>query len=321
MKIAKETPAARRARLVRALDPVARAQGSVVSRSQLYRIGFTRAEVRWQVRASRWQLLGRHCIVTHTGPLTMDAQYWAAVLEGGPRALIDGESALLLAGLEHYTAGRIRVSVPRGARVRHRGTGVDIRQTRRLVPDDVAPGGVPRTRTATAAVRAALWARSDRQAELLLTMVVQQGMVRPEELAAELLRIRRDKRRRLLNEIVLELMGGIRSLGELDVVRGCRERGIPEPDKQVCRRTKSGTYYLDFRWHRWNLVVEVDGVQHAWAGNLVDDALRHNRLVIDGDLVLRLPALGLRAQPDEFFAQIAQALERAGWSGPQAPAA
>ena len=152
-------------------------------------------------------------------------------------------------------------------------------------------------------------------------MVVQQGMVRPEELAAELLRIRRDKRRRLLNEIVLELMGGIRSLGELDVVRGCRERGIPEPDKQVCRRTKSGTYYLDFRWHRWNLVVEVDGVQHAWAGNLVDDALRHNRLAIDGDLVLRLPALGLRAQPDEFFAQIAQALERAGWSGPQAPAA
>ena len=316
-----ETPARRRERLSRELNSLADAQAAVVARHQLYAIGFTRAEVRWQVRARRWKLLGRHCVITHTGPLTVEAQHWAAVLEGGPRAMIDGESALVLAGLEHYDVARIRVSVPRGARIRHRGTGVDIRQTRRLRADDLVPGGIPRTRPAVAAVRAALWARSDRQAELVLTMAVQQDVVQPGDLAEEMMRVCRDRRRLLINEVVLELMGGIQSLGELDVVRGCRERGIPEPDKQVCRRTREGTYYLDFRWSRWDVAVEVDGVQHAWATHLVGDALRHNRLAIEGDVVLRLPVLGLRARPDEFFAQIAEALQKAGWNPTSASAA
>lgn len=316
-----EIQAYRRDRRDRGLRALADAQGSVVSRTQLYRLGYARGEVRAQVRARRWRSLGRHCLVLHTGPLPHGARHWAAVLEGGPRALVDGDSALVLAGLEHYTPELIRVSVPRGARIRHRGTAVDIRQTRRWAPDDVVPGGVPRTRPAVAAVRAALWARSDRQATLLLTMAVQQGVVTTEDLAGELLRVRRDKRRLLLHEVVLELMGGIRSLNELDVVRGCRQRGLPEPDKQVCRRTSSGTYYLDFRWRRWKVVVEVDGIQHAWAVNLVGDALRHNRLAIDGDLVLRLPVLGLRAQPDAFFDQIAEALRSAGWNPLRFPAA
>lgn len=295
------------------LQAVASRQDHVVSRRQLYDLGYTRGEVRHHVRARRWQLSGRHCVVLHTGPLTEVGRYWVAVLEGGPRAVVDGESALVLAGLKHYTTKAIRVSVPRGARIRHRGGRVDIRQTRRWVADDLVSGGVPRTPPAVAAVRAGLWARSDRQAELVMTMAVQQGLVQAEDLAVEMLRIRRDKRRLLLNQLVVELLGGIRSLGELDVVRGCRERMMPEPDKQVCRRTAAGTYYLDFRWSAWGVVVEVDGIQHAWVTNIVRDALRHNRLAIDGDIVLRLPVLGLRAQPDDFFAQISEALRAAGW--------
>jgi very-short-patch-repair endonuclease len=295
------------------LAGMARRQGAVVTRAQLYELGYTRGEVRNHVRARRWRPLGSHCVVLHAGPLTEGARYWAAVLEGGPRAAIDGESALLLAGLQHYTADRIRVSVPRGARVRHRGTVADIRQTRRWVADDTVRDGVPRTPPAVAAVRAAIWARSNRQAELLMIMSVQQGLATAGELAVEMLRIRRDKRRALLNHVVLELLGGIGSLNELDFVRGCRVRGLPEPDKQVCRRTPGGTYYLDFRWSRWGVVLEVDGIQHTWVTNVVADALRHNRVAIDGDVVLRLPVLGLRAQPESFFAQVEEALVAAGW--------
>ncbi|HYF72436.1 MAG TPA: hypothetical protein VD864_06425, partial [Nocardioides sp.] len=108
MRIEKESPGRRRETLARELSALSRAQGSVVARRQLYVLGLTRAEVRWQIRARRWQQLGRHCVVTHTGPLTVEAQHWAAVLEGGPRAMIDGDSALVLAGLEHYVAARIR---------------------------------------------------------------------------------------------------------------------------------------------------------------------------------------------------------------------
>lgn len=296
----------------RRLAEQAAEQADVVSRRQLYDHGYTRGEVRAQVRAKRWQTIGRHCLCLHTGPLTLEGRHWVAVLEGGPRAFIDGESALVVAGLENYVATKIRVSVPRGAKVRHRGSTLDIRQTRRWDKSDLEPHGLPRARVPVAAVRAALWARSDRQAALLLTMTVQQGLSTAELISKEMLRVRRDKRRAFLHEVLLDLLGGIRSLGELDVVRGCRERGLPEPEAQVWRRTAAGVYYLDFRWSRWRVVVEVDGIHHAWASQVVGDALRQNRVALSGDTVLRLPVLGLRVCPDDFFDQIAEALRAAG---------
>jgi very-short-patch-repair endonuclease len=292
---------------------IAAVQAGVVSRQQLYAAGFTRGEVRAQLRASRWQAIGRHCICTSTGPLTREGLWWSAVLEGGPRAHLDGVSALLYAGLEHFEERTVRVSVPRGAKIRHRGTSVDIRQTRRWDPADLAPAGVPHTRPAVAAVRAALWARSDRQAALVLNMVVQQGLVRVPDLASAMLRVRRDRRRLFIHGVLLDLAGGVRSLNELDFVRGCRERGLPEPEINALRRTADGKYYLDFRWEKWAVVVEVDGIQHAWVEHVVGDALRHNAVALSGDLVLRLPVLGLRVCPDDFFAQVEQALRHAGW--------
>src|SRR5436190_2029111 len=83
-------------------------QAYVVSRTQLYAAGVTRGQVRAQVRARRWQRLGSHCVVLHTGPLTMEARLWSGVLEGRPRALLDGASALVAAGLEHFEPERIR---------------------------------------------------------------------------------------------------------------------------------------------------------------------------------------------------------------------
>lgn len=292
---------------------LAEQQDGVVSRRQVYAAGVTRWEVRGQLMAGRWQKVGDQSVCVHTGPLTEGGHRWAAVFQGGPRACLDGASALVASGLGRFDVERVRVSVPRGARVR-RTRLYDIRQTRRWSADDLASGGVPRTRPAVAAVRAALWAVSDRQAALVLAMTVQQGLATAEQVATELLRVRRDRRRRHLHAVVLDLVGGVRSLGELDVVRGCRERGLPEPDAQVLRRSPNGTYYLDFRWRRWGVVLEVDGIQHSWVEQIVGDALRQNTITLSGDVVLRLPLLGLRVRPDDFFGQVRQALVQAGWS-------
>ena len=150
----------------------------------------------------------------HTGPLLLDAQHWAAVFEAGPRAMLDGASALIASGLQHFTVDRIRVSVPRGGRVR-RARGLDIRQTRRWSADDLASTGVPRTRPEVASVRAALWARTNKQAALVLTMTVQQGLASADAIGIEMLRIRRDRRRAFAHAVILDLIGGVRSLGEL----------------------------------------------------------------------------------------------------------
>lgn len=282
-------------------------QGGVVSRSQLRGLGITRDEVVAQVRAARWMPLHSQTLVTHTGPVELAGLHWAAVFEAGDRGFLDGASSLVAGGLQHYTDNVIRVSVPRGVRVR-RAEGVSIRQTRRWEAADRVAFGIPRSRNHVAAVRAAIWARTDKQATLLLTLVVQQGMTTPSRLTEQLLRIRRDTRRQLMTTVITDLLHGVRSLGEHEFAQLCRARGIPEPSRQVVRRGKDGRYYLDVIWDAWGVVVEIDGIQHSWANNVVADALRQNTVTLTHALVLRLPLLGLRVATDEFFAQIIEAL-------------
>lgn len=301
----------RRLLVWQAVERLAARQAGIVSRPQLKELGITRGEIRAHLEAQRWARVGTQSICTHRGPLTQRAQHWAAVFEAGPRAHLDGASALVEAGLTDFHVDRIRVSVPRGARVR-RARGLDIRQTRRWRADDLEPGGLPRTRVEVAAVRAALWARSDREAAFVLTLVVQRGLTDVITLGRAMLAVRRDKRRELVHGVLLDLDGGVRSLGELDVARQCRERGLPEPSRQVLRRGRNGRYYLDIYWDRWKVVVEVDGIQHILGPNVVDDAIRQNDLAIQGLTVLRLPLLGLRVAADEFFAQVEDALAAAG---------
>lgn len=298
-------------RLVAVRD-LAREQGEVVSRKQLYALGVTRWEVRGEVRAGRWQLIGDQSVCTHNSVLSEVGERWAAVFQGGPRAQLDGASALVAAGLERFATERVRVSVPRGAKVR-RNRRFDIRQTRRWCADDLVEEGIPRTRVAVAAVRGALWARTDKEATYLVSLVVQQGLAPPEAIGVELLRVRRDKRRLLLHAVVNDLLDGARSLGEIDVGRELRRRGLPEPSRQVLRRDRANRYYLDLYWPDLHLVVEVDGIHHSWAENVVGDALRQNALALDGDTVLRLPLLGLRLDPGAFFGQIELAMRAAGW--------
>jgi very-short-patch-repair endonuclease len=161
-------------------------------------------------------------------------------------------------------------------------------------------------------VRGSLWAASDRQAALVLVMTVQQGLATPEQLGSEALRIKRDRRRLLLHEVILDLAGGARSLGELDFAHECRRRGLPAPSRQVVRQGRGGRYYLDVAWEAWAVGVEIDGVHHSWAVHVVGDALRQNDVTLQDMLVLRLPLLGLRVAPDAFFAQIEVALASRG---------
>lgn len=296
----------------RQLALIAEGQGSVVSRRQAYAGGVTRWEVKAHVRAGRWQLVGDQVVVLHNGPVEREGMWWAAVFQGGPRAHLDGATALVAGGLKRFDVDRIRVSLPRGGQAR-RTRDFDIRQTRRWSADDVEQCGIPRTKPPVAAVRGALWARSDKQAALLMTMTVQQGLASPEQVASALLTVRRDKRRRFLQAVALDLLGGSRSLGEIDVARECRRRSLPEPTRQVLRRDKRGNYFLDVLWDRWKVCLEIDGIQHGWAENAVGDALRQNAVTLQHTTVLRLPLLGLRVAPDDFFDQIEQALVDAGW--------
>lgn len=294
------------------LRAVAASQEQVVSRRQLFASGVTRSELRAHLRAERWRPWGRHAIALHSGPLPVRAAWWRAVIEAGPRAMLDGVSALQAAGLTGVDTETVRVSVPRGART-PRVAGVTVRQTRRLARTDLAGPGLPRVRPPIAAVRAALWARSDRQAAFFLTAVVQQRLCRAEDVALAVLEVRRHARRRLLLDVTSDLVRGFQALGELDFARLCREHGLPAPTRQSWRRTGRGSAFLDVEWPEFGVAVEIDGVHHLEAPVMVADALRQNHVVLERSTVLRIPNLGLRVAPAEFMQQVRRALVLGGW--------
>jgi hypothetical protein len=300
------TPSQQRVQRRRRIDAVAAPQAGIVSRRQLMHQGLTRWEIEAELRASRWRAHGRQAIAVHAGPLTEEARRWVAVLEAGPRAVLDGVTALQAAGLSGFDDA-LRVSIPRGARVFGRPEA-NVRQTRRLRPEDGVTHGIPRVRPAVAAVRAALWARTDRQAALVLVMAVNQGLVSVEELLDAVAMVRRDRRRRFVRTVLGDIAGGVRAMSELDFADWCRRFHLPEPARQQVRQTRNGRIYLDVRWPAYGVVVEVDGIHHTAPAAVVSDAIRQNDVVLQEDLVLRIPLLGLRTQPEVFMSQVRDAL-------------
>lgn len=289
-------------------------QVGVLSRRQLYALGMTRSEVRCEVRAGRWRRHGRQSICVHTGDLSEPATWWCAVFEVGSKAVLDGVTALRAAGMTGYEDG-VHVAAPKSARPR-RPRGVEVHETRRWNGEDVLWSGIPRVRPAVAAVHAALWARSDRQAALILAMTAQQGLALPASMADALSSVRRHRRRRLLLSVVADLVDGAQALSELDFAALCRRRGLPAPSRQTVVARPGGRYYLDVCWEQWRLVVEIDGVQHESVQASIPDALRQNCVTMGGRRVLRIPVLGLRVSPDAFLDQVEQALRAAGWVRP-----
>lgn len=281
--------------------------GGVLSRALLRATDVDDAMVRREVSADRWAVHGARTVAMTRGPLGPLARRWSAVWEVGERiAVVDGVSALHHAGMVGYVDELVHVSVPHTVSVRRR-EGIATRKVGTRLPSDAALPGLPRSRPAVAAVRAAHWAVSDRQAALLLVLPVQQRLCTGGQLVEAVAEVRGRNRRAFVAAVAAEVADGAHSLGELDVVDACRRRGLPPPDRQVVRRLPCGRAYLDVRWDRARLVVEVDGAGHAWGLAPSDDALRQNAVVLGEDLVLRVPVLGWRLQREAYLDQIVTA--------------
>ncbi|HVM27576.1 MAG TPA: hypothetical protein VM433_07880 [Mycobacteriales bacterium] len=295
------------------LARLAAGQAHVVDRRQSARLGVPRWVLQRELRAGRWQRTGRQTVVTHNGPLDDATRRTVAVLEVSPQAALDGITALLHAGARTVTAPQVHVIVPRGAHPR-RLRGVVVHESRRFDEAAVEVRDGARTVTpAVAAVHAVLWAKTDRQATLFGLLGVQQRLCTAEQFADAVGSVRRDRRRRLLLQLASDLVVGVRSLGELDVARALRARGLPEPDRQVLRRRPSGTQYLDVRFDAYDLTVEIDGEQHDDVEQRVKDVLRDFGLVADGDAVLRLPLVVFRLAREQVLDHLEGVLTSRGW--------
>ncbi len=250
----------------------------------------------------------------HNGPIGLRERRRAAVLEAGPRAALDGVTALQEAGVTGLTDTLIEVSAPKGTRP-GRMPGTQVRETRWFRPEDVVEGesGVRRIRPAVAAVHAAMWAKTDRQATLFLVIVVQQGRASPKGLLEVLGRIKRRRRVAVLTEKLLEIHGGSQSLGELDVVGALRRRGLPVPRQQVVRTGKDGREYLDCDFPDYQLVLEIDGAGHAKAQQVLKDLVRDLGLLAQGRPVVRIPLIAWVLDQEAVLDALEAVFRSRGW--------
>jgi hypothetical protein len=305
------TRRARREERQRLARVITARQFGVASRRQLLQAGISRWEIEAELRAGRWHGLGRQAIGVAAGP-EAQATWWRAVFEVGPGAVLDGVSALQAVGMHGLTDTAVHVAVPKSTRWR-RCRGVVVHETRRYEIAGVVHGDIPRMRPEVAAVHAALWARTDREAAFLILAAAQQRLFAAEELGAEIAKVRRDKRLKLLRSLHADVVGGIQAVSERDFAQLCAVRGFPEPVRQHTCRLPSGRTFLDVTWDEFAVSVEVDGVQHLEPAAWIRDALKQNATAMSGYVVLRVPALALRLDPDPFLDQVAAALTAGGW--------
>lgn len=292
----------------------ASSRGGIITLRMLRQLGVSYDEAHAEISAGRWHRVGR-CAISVTGPLpTSDlARWWWAVVEVGGRAALDGESSLQSHGLTRWTTEGVHVSVRQGDRY-HRTDGVQLHVLRDR--GETSAGEIPRTPAPIATLRAAMWAKTDRQAAALLSMPVQQRIVAPADLADAWSRVGRCPRKDVLSQLVPLVVDGAQALSEIDFARLGAARGWPTPDRQAVVRTPRGRIYLDVRFRDYRTICEVNGIQHYEGTAVVDDAVRRNAHAIGTETALEIPAIGLVLDPEPLLDQVDRALRKGGWPGP-----
>lgn len=289
----------------------ARDQGGVISRDQLAALEIGHRFVRQQIDGGRWRAHGQQTIAIHTGDLSDEALRRRAVWEVGENiAQLDGVSALQDVGLKNFNETRVFVSVVHKHNTRP-VDGVVVKKVIRRVHDESLEVGLRRTRVEVAAIRAAMWAVSDRQAALIMVMAVQQRLTTGDRLVEASIRVRRRARRAFIHRVALDIADGAQSLGELDFTGLCRKHGLPEPTRQAIRTGDRGRVYLDAAWEDIGWAVEIDGSHHHWGLGDTEDAFRQNDVMLGEERLLRMTLLGLRLEEDRFMRQVSRAHQTA----------
>lgn len=296
------------------LAGLAARQHGVVAAWQLLKLGFSRDDIRGLLDRGHLHRLYRGVYAVGHRRLTTRGRWMAAVLAGGPDAVLSHRAAAALWDLRPVPSGPIDVTVPGRTRSGHEG--IRVHSVRQLHPDDrVTRDGIP----VTAVHRTLLdYAEVARLQQLRLALE-----------AAE--------RRDLLDGRALEALygrahgrHGLKSLrAAVDQLRGpapwtqselerrflalVREWGLPEPEANVFVEG----FLVDFWWARARLVVELDGYEfHRSRGKFHSDRYQDTKLQLANCIAIRVTQRRIEYEPGELRRDLVRAL-----SGPALAAA
>jgi hypothetical protein len=270
-----------------------------------------------RLASGRWRYIypGRGIFATFSGPLTREAQLWAAVLACGPEATLSHDTAAELYGLIERPTRPIHITVPVKRRVR-RPPGVALHRSARLPSSRHPAREPPRTRVEDTVIDLTQEAASLDRASALIADAVNKRLTTHDRIRRVIEERKRLRWRAELLESCGAVADGARSLLEVRyVTRVERPHGLPSARRQVRYKAGGRGFVVDGRIEKYHVRIELDGQRGNTGDGAFRDAHRDNLAVLDGDAPLRFGWDDVTDRPCETAALLARVLRDRGWTG------
>jgi hypothetical protein len=271
-------------------DLFAAARDGVIHARALVALGVPETTVYRRCRdGGPWQRLAPGIVLLATGHPTPDQLVTAALMHGGPEAMITGIHAYRRHGVRRGPPlpSTLHLLVPHARQVRNTDL-MHVERTRRL-PESILRGGVPLAPPTRAVVDAVRRIRSRREITEVVSDAVQRGLCTVAQLSGEL--NEGGRRGSSTPRLVLHDVGaGVRSAAEGDAKKVWRRSGLPEPWWNAPIRDAGGRLLgiADAWW---------DNVALAWEINSFEWHLSPADYAREQEKRARFTALGIGVLP------------------------
>lgn len=309
--------------LPKQITDITEAQSGAIARRQASLAGLTREQLRSRARNGRWQRRYRAVYVTHSGPLSRDAELAAALLRAGDGATLSHQTAAERHGLLDGQSALIHITVPAERHPARRGkiSGVVIHRSSHLDRTRHPAMSPPCTRVEDTVLDLIERSASFDEAYEWLCRAVGRRRTTAERLLAVMAGRKKMRWRAEITMALGDVGAGIMSSLErryvLDVER---PHGLPPARRQARVRHKTGNRYLDNLYEDYGVCVELDGTAAHPADEQWRDKRRDNWNLVHNDIVtIRLGFLDLGEAGCQTARDIATRLQLSGWSGVPRP--
>jgi hypothetical protein len=300
----------------------ARYQAGVITREQALKSGMPVNAIRWKLERRAWRQVYRGVYVTFTGPITREAQLWAAVLYAGHGAQLSHETAAEIQCLADRRSPLIHVTIPVGRRVIP-PQGVVVHRSSYVDPDWRFPRGVPPHTLVEETIIDLVDAATNLDDVIgWVTTAFGRSLTGQGPLRKTMADRKKRRWRSQLDEIITAAAGGAHSILEYRHDRDVqRAHGLPPARKQMPFIKPDGSRgFRDRCYEQYGgLVIELDGKQAHPSERRGRDQDRDNDAAAKGGSTLRYGWDDITRKACETAAQEAEALHERGWIGELKP--
>lgn len=299
---------------------LARCQGGIVSGAQAAGLGVPYSTVRSKVDSGRWRRVYRGVFATFTGPLSRNAQLWAAVLSAGPGAVLSHETAAEVDHLVDEKSAAIHLTIPGDRRV-HVAPGLVVHRANHLRDLRFPPGELPRTWVEDTVLDIANTKSDLDEVCGLVTAAFGRHKTSAGLMGTVLAERARQRWSHELAELIAAAADGAHSVLEFRYDRDVeRAHGLPRSRHQVpFRKRGGGRGFRDRVYDSYGVIVELDGERTHPDDRRWEDRERDNAAAEDTQQSLRYGWRHVRWDPCGTATQVAKVLHGHGWAGQPRP--